>query len=487
MFDNEKYKKGVTMRFIGRVAVAACLLACFQLVRAGTLGAEDSLAVGTISIAAKGEFETAEMLKARVITPGAKGQSWPWDHSWYADLMGTIDFAARPVSSLTLRGSFEFRQYVHMSAMSTLDKAYYMGDFKQNEFYVREAQGIYSLLKDERMSIDVAFGLMPFKYNDQVRELGEFLFRSGTYPFYLQTDFDRPYSKLTGLKASLRAGDDMFGWRLDLLALTEREMRPFYDISLATVAGLSLFKMLDIGAGIDFAHAIPFNDKYTTPKTEGFPPHPKIEMQYGVTLNSDLTIRDTGYYTFKGTKLMARMTVDPLGIVRGDKESIVSEIAGKDGGKLYGEMAAVGLESYPNNQYNLSGYDKLKEKMPWMLGFNIPMWKFLDVCTFEIERYPSPLPNSTLSYMRGFPLNAFLFQNSKTTAYDTNNAYKPRWYWSLYMEKQIIKNFSVVCQMGRDHERWEMPLAFQFFNYDYEEAMVKPDEWGWHIKMVFSL
>lgn len=483
MLDNEKYKKGVTMRSMVRVAAIACFLACFQTVMAGAMGVEDTVAAGTFSIGAMGELETAEMLKARVITPGSGGLSKQWNHSWYTHLLGTIDFAARPVSSLTLRGSFEFREYMNMSALSSFDKAYYMGDFKQSEFYIREAQGVFSLLKNESMSIELALGLMPYKYNSEVRELGEFLFRSGTYPFYLQSDFDRPFSRLTGLRASFRAGNDMFGWKIDWLALTQREIRPFYDISIAAVADLSLLRILNIGAGIDFANAFPMNDKYTTPRNIMCDVLPYPYIIYG----RDSTPIGSAYYTFKGTKLMARLTMDPIGMVREDKESIVNVIAGRNGGKLYGEIAVIGLENYPRNNNNLVGYDIMNEKMPWMLGITVPMWKILDVCSFEIERYPSPLPNTTFSYMKGVPVNPFTISDNRTPAYDFTNVYRPRWYWSFYMEKQIITNFSVVCQMGRDHQRWEMPLGFTFFTYDYEEAMVKSNEWGWHIKLVVSL
>lgn len=476
------------MRFRGAAAVAVCLLAGFHQATAGGAAGEGIPAAGTISLAAKGELEMAEMLKARVCTPGAKGQSSSWDHSWYTHLLATLDFAARPVSAVTIKGSFEFRQYFHMSAISTFEKAYYMGDFKQNEFFIREAQGILSVVKNSALSVGLSFGLMPYKYNGQVRELGEFLFRSGTYPFFLQTDFDRPFARLTGLMASMSAGDDAVQWNLDLMALTEREVRPYYDISFAALAGLNLYRLFEVGCGVDFARALSMHDKYTSPTTEGFPPQTNTTyLLYYATRNADSTCRDTGYYTFKGTKLMARVTIDPLGRMRGKGESFLSGIAGKDGGKLYGEMAVIGLESYPKNDQNMFGYDKLKEKMPWMLGFNIPVWKLLDVCTFEIERYPNPAPNSTLSNLFGQPVCAFTIKDSKTADYDTNNTYRPRWYWSLYMEKQVNSNLSVVCQMGRDHERWEMPLAFSFFNYDYEEALVKPDEWGWHVKLVFHL
>ena len=75
---------------------------------------------------------------------------------------------------------------------------------------------------------------------------------------------------------------------------------------------------------------------------------------------------------------------------------------------------------------------------------------------------------------------------NSTHEYDTGMAYVPRWFWSLYMKKEVVTNFSVVCQIGRDHMRWEMPIAYQTANYDYEDAMVKPRDWAWHIKTIFN-
>ena len=53
------------------------------------------------------------------------------------------------------------------------------------------------------------------------------------------------------------------------------------------------------------------------------------------------------------------------------------------------------------------------------------------------------------------------------------------------MKKQIVKHFSLVCEMGRNHQRWEFNQNEGFF-YDFETALVKPDQWGWHLSGVFS-
>ena len=464
------------MRSIGKAAVIICFLAC--MARAGN--SEDNTAnIGKVSISGMVEVETAEMLKARMGTTG--GVSATQTHGWNEHLVGTLNFEARPQKYLTLRGSFEFRTYSLYTP--TLSGATYgLSDLVYNDFSLREAQGILSLLRNgsvPRVSIEMAIGLMPYKYNSEERNLGEFLFRSGTYPFFLNTEFDRPFARLTGLRGSLNYEDENFGAKLDILALTERESRPYWDFSFAAIGSLNFMKMVDIGAGVDLAHCISVDKNLTSP--ENTLTRYVKDSVYDAGLGT--WQYNYGYYTFKGTKLMAHATIDPLGTIRGDKGSMVSEIAGENGGKIYGEWAIIGLENYPANNSNLWGYDKLKQKMPWMLGINIPLWKILDVCAFEIERYPSPSPNNPASIIKdGNPLPYF----KQTLAYDTGSTYVPRWYWSLYLKKQIIKNFSIVCQMGRDHIRWEMPMNYQVIYYDYEEAMVKPDEWGWHIKMVLN-
>jgi hypothetical protein len=188
---------------------------------------------------------------------------------------------------------------------------------------------------------------------------------------------------------------------------------------------------------------------------------------------------------------MAHASIDPFGTLRGAKGSLLSGILGEKGGRIYGELAVIGLEGYPANadtsqtEKNLFGYGKLTEKMPWVAGINIPAWKIFDEFAFEIERYPNPAPNSTAYILLyGIPLS--FNRRISGNQYYNFGVYKPRWYWALYMKKQIVKNCTAVCQVGREHVQWELPMIYQTANYDYEDCMVKPNEWGWHLKVVFG-
>jgi hypothetical protein len=117
-----------------------------------------------------------------------------------------------------------------------------------------------------------------------------------------------------------------------------------------------------------------------------------------------------------------------------------------------------------------------------VVGVTVPAWKLLDACAFELERFPAYTPDSYWNpVIRGLPLPT---SRTKSTAYDST-VYVPRWNWSLYVKKQIVEHFSLVGQAGRDHQRWEIHSA-QLVSYDFETALVRPDEWAWRLFGVFT-
>ncbi|MBN1757764.1 MAG: hypothetical protein JW863_05575 [Chitinispirillaceae bacterium] len=440
--------------------------------------------IGKTTISGSVELELAEIMYGRLTLNSLKS---PVEHQWYSHFNGFLDFESKPTPTLTLKGGFEFRQYMNMSARMAKTyynkNAYYMGEEVYHDFFLREAQGIFKLIDKEAFSFDLAMGYIPYKYNPEVRELGEFLFRTGTYPFYIVGEFDRPFARLTGFRGTFAAKTDFLETSTDFFILTEREIRPFWDVTIAGVTSINFAKFFEIGLGVDFAHLIPTNPSITTPdtlKSRYFSDSTVADDGFG----NMITTYDTAYYTFQGTKLMARATIDPFGRIR-NSGSVLSDVVGKNGGKLYGEIAVIGLKDYPANDYNPFGYDNFKEKMPWMAGITIPFWKILDICAIEFERYPNPYPNSAAWVIRnGLPV-PYMENPNPDEGYDTGKAYVPRWFWSVYLNKEIVKNFSVVCQIGRDHMRWEMPIVYQTANYDYEDIMVKPKDWTWHIKTIF--
>ena len=59
--------------------------------------------------------------------------------------------------------------------------------------------------------MDLAVGYFPYKYNPEARNLGEYLFRSGTYPVYLTNDYDFPLARVAGLRYGLNFSNDLLG------------------------------------------------------------------------------------------------------------------------------------------------------------------------------------------------------------------------------------------------------------------------------------
>jgi hypothetical protein len=122
------------------------------------------------------------------------------------------------------------------------------------------------------------------------------------------------------------------------------------------------------------------------------------------------------YYTFKGFKTMARFSIN-FGTLLGMDESM-----GQDAFKLYGEWALFGVKDQPFY------YDRKSERMPVMVGLNIPTFGILD------------------EYIEGS-------RDARIKEIE-----KDDWKWSIYARKQITEGLTVFGQAARDHLRqitWE--------------------------------
>jgi len=329
------------------------------------------------------------------------------------------------------------------------------------DFYLHQAQGILSLIKGNSISLECAAGIMPYKYNPEARNLGEYLFRTGTYPAYIINNFDFPRARLSGARVSFNYTGGAINAGIDVFALTEREMRPFHDLSLAAVANVGISKAVTLGAGVELAHIWAVEDTMTTSNRDD---------------NKYVNGTDTGYYTFRGTKLMARVTIDPLFSIRENLRDVVG-----NSGKIYGEIAILGLKNYPAYANNKYGYDDLKDKMPLMFGINLPGWKLLDICALEFEYFGCKYPDSYDQVIyAGYPRQADRFIYDDSTVYQHDS-----WKWSVYLKKNIARNFGVIFQIGRDHLRYEALGAF-IENADFGAALVKPNQYAWRSKFEFT-
>lgn len=356
-------------------------------------------------------------------------------------------------------------------------------DNKHVSLFISSAQGAYTFGEPDRPVAQAVVGIFPYKYNRDVRNLGEYMFRSGAYPNFILGDFDFPLARLTGARLS---SSYIPGWKNDLLLTTETEIWPHFDWSLSYLTGYDFGGLFEVGAGISLTNLISIDQGMTSPKSTKNRYVDNLRSDSatlpGTDIKYEVITGDTGYYTFKSTKIVARAAFNPQGLFS-------SSWLGKDDLRIYSELAILGLRNYPRPtptdsvQVN-SFYADRMERMPVMFGINLPAFNLLDLLTLEVEWYGLKGPNS---YQRRKeedvpvpqPVNMWIAKNGSYT--DADYA-KDDWKWSLYARKALVPGFDIVAQAARDHVRHDFDSPIQL---DREEALTKPGHWWWAVKIQF--
>ena len=397
------------------------------------------------------------------------------DHSWINRTFLHLTFSTVFKERLRIDMGTEGRIWFNVPKLRGTGQATYV--HRQNTtFIISDANAQYSFGDLGAPWLSLTAGLFPFKYNKQARNLGEYLFRSGTYPAYLINNFDLAFARLTGFKAS----SNLFGMlHQDLLFNMETMIPPFFDGTLSYLANCDFRGFGELGVGVSFANLISVDERVTTPQ--------------GGDLTNNMFVTaegDTGYYTFRGTKVMAKTCIDLKNFLY-LLDFIPQDLFGAEDLKLYGESLILGLENYPRNDSanilgqttpgkNAWGYDTLMNKLLAVGGINLPMFKLLDVLAFELEWYGCTYPNSYKNRLgpgakKSYPVPDYPSRLSAN--YNADN-----FKWSLYAKKLFFKNhFGVVAQIARDHIRNETLVDESF---DYEEALGRNDHWWWMAKIV---
>jgi hypothetical protein len=372
-----------------------------------------------------------------------------WNDTWDWQIMGQNGSAANP-----------FIQHVTVS--------------------LADAEGIISLGNKEAFAFNAAVGIMPFKYDENVKNLGEYLFRTGVHPAYIQTSFDYPYAILTGV----RLNAEMFNHlSLDVLFTQETQIIPMNDWSLTVLSGYNVPGLLEIGAGIMFDRLVP---------VAGILDHP-VSQDTFYTRSGALDTLSWG-----GTKLMARIAVDPKGML----PSAISQFFGKEDGKIYAEAAVLGVQSFSaykkatdSNRVVVPGqyvidstmnfYSDIKQRIPVMAGFNVPTFKLLDYLSVEVEWFgwqysPSLYNYQNLVYTLPKPLIPQDVKTGQRLLYTKDNA----WKYSFNFRKTMWGHLSMIGQIARDHTRHD---AYYSSFASPEEVFVQKDQWGWWLKLQYNL
>ncbi|MBD3392774.1 MAG: hypothetical protein GF418_11785 [Chitinivibrionales bacterium] len=288
-------------------------------------------------------------------------------------------------------------------------------------------------------------GYFPFNYAPENRNLGEYLFKTGTYPGFIVSDDDD--ARLLGLRIQTSLPDMLTH---DFIANVELNQRPQGDLSLTYLMRIGMGRPLEIAAGVmghrllrsGQAQAATLNYSNVGDR------FPVLERVWNDSL-SDWEYINTGeYYQKAGTKLLGRVVFDP-------KQFFLPERLGPQDLKLYAEGAVLGVKNYGGY------YDNILERIPAMVGFNIPTFKLLDVLALEAEYYASPWKNSPYDDGRPVPNQSFELNPSKTSYRRIlhpaegagDKAARDNLKWSLYAAKTIKERLTISARVASDHLR----------------------------------
>ena len=322
------------------------------------------------------------------------------------------------------------------------------------------------------------FGYFPVKYNPQAMNLGEYLFRSGTYPQNLNSGFElADKEKLCGLHGTFKHKiGESSNIKADLYFSSDMRDYPVHDFSLAYILSANS-KLIQMSAGISHAHLIVVDDHMTTPATD---PYFKPGSIFGDNVRIYDTIRsgndtivDTINPTFRGTKAMARFTLDP-------KAFFNFSIFGEADLKLYCEAAFLGFKNYP------VWWEKPLERMPIMFGFNFPTFKLLDVLAIEAEYYSSPYINTADNAWRYRSPLPFTGLNGESKYSDVKPRHDDDWKWSVYTSKKIGR-IRLSAQVASDHILKTPYVPGPPTSAKYTEICPRTQDWYWMVRAMFYL
>ena len=326
-------------------------------------------------------------------------------------------------------------------------------------------------LSDARSFLTI--GYFPFNYAPETQDIGAYLFKTGTYPGFIISGSGE--WRLTGFHLQTKIPEML---QHNLFFTAEMDYPPIYDMSLTYLAKLEK-EHFNASAGVMLDRVIQARARKTSPKEGSGPTKLATSAYYDTRGNAVLDENgDTTWYTKAGVKLMLRGCFD-------FKKFISSARLGDNDLKLYAEAALLGVKSYPGY------YDKISERIPAMLGLNLPTFKVLDLLAVEAEYYKSPWrnnPNNT--DLAPTPYNSFEF-NTETQTFrmlspDLGAGEKGKddnIKWAVTAKKSISR-FMIEARVASDHFRY---VSADGSVPSGDERLHGPDEWYWQLILTAGL
>ncbi|MDB5105891.1 MAG: hypothetical protein JWP91_3580 [Fibrobacteres bacterium] len=420
--------------------------------------------------------------------------------------------------------------------------------YRTGGFGILQANGTYKFGDVAEPWLKITVGQQGYKYNPYAKNFGEYLFRSEAYPTIIRSGdwgaIDNAAAGIWGAAFKTRSKGGMI--TNDLFVTMSDTRVPLYDLSFTDVVNFKLGKVLQVGGGVMLNRYVQFDPEKSSPRkietgwinwtaADEARLRAYVDKFIGERPNA-LTRNDTAEYSrfrdpngnidtslapgtywanskrnlivllaqpdavpyaaaekkalldnldinfidSKTIYAMGRFSIDPKPLIG------LEEALGPQDLVLYGEAAVIGFNNFPIY------YKSVSERMPMMLGFNLPTFKYLDFLTVEAEYLHNPHINSDYipSLFRN-PQPKSLDHTQPETPGIADSAFdgekgidwtKDDFKWSV----TALKSFGVwnlSGQVGRDHFR---PLD-PYFRPSLTEAATTDKTWYYTVRLMVNL
>jgi hypothetical protein len=390
---------------------------------------------------------------------------------------------------------------------------------------IEESFALYKWGDPKASKLEAQVGLFKYKYNPDAFNMGEYLFRANTYPGILYKStwswMNREVYDAKGLRLAYTQLQGAL--RHELLLVMESNNFPAQSFSPGYVGTWSLGGILEMSAGVQFQHLVPVKPSWLTRKDRGdavwveFPNIPDtIPLFEGnITYNAPsktprvVPVSDTLFpgsfatfkgdaqqimvdtgggnlapiydvyphtetpISFRGIKTMARLSLD-MGRMLG--------IEGAGPFRIFTEAALLGIEDQPFY------YDNIAERMPVMVGMNVPTFGLLDLLAFQVEWYGNNALNSMDQYYAaGVPIperNGYSGTQLKKLAWehDPSDYHADDWKWAIQAKKNLIPGLNANLAVASDHLRTVNILFLPSAN----PVMNRPAHWYYLFRLEYG-
>lgn len=330
---------------------------------------------------------------------------------------------------------------------------------------------------EDKPFLDV--GYFPYKYNRDASNLGEYLYRSGTYPGVISTtDGYQLMSNPVYYAYGTRFRFSNFYGKIthDLNLFVETVTDPIGDITPAYETALNL-PFVELGFGAAYNRGISFKPGATRPKDDAnayieYSGDPALGLPYyrgpflgaPEKLQGDTSIPFTVLHrwTQQGLKLMGRIAFNLGSVIPEDKR-------GPDDLRIFAEAAVLGWKNQPYFYANRS------RRIPIMFGLNVPTLKTLDILSLQFEHYNSLFNDTYFFNFNSLPIwKVDDYQTMDQQFYQHNP-----WRWSVFGKKRLNRIASMDFQVASDHLRLRDLLTSQT---EYEMTL-NPTNWYYLMRM----